>query len=188
MLPFLGILIALQLGYGFVLAKSLTITLGEWFNPQITSSTSRELLFKKSNIYNYGHLPFDEILFDTTLFQNKYYRFPSSYWIEEINEIAIADEYDEEKSTHPNPDARKEKILNLIKGTLNSNKGSYYQIGGEELFTYIRNVARFEIAKTLLLEHKYKKAVYHTYLLQREFKDNEYLDEIMSFALYYLNS
>lgn len=151
----------------------------------LKSSYSSESIERVFDILKYSYLPFDDIEFDKTLFQNEFYKFPQDYWLEEANPIQFDDDYDEDKSTHPSPDKRKKKISHALKNNTSSEDKQKYLVGDKDYFKFMRDVARFEVAKTFVREKQYKEAFYHSYLLSKKFKDNKYLNRMMSLALYY---
>ena len=70
-------------------------------------------LFKKTNysaeaaqgvfdVLLYSYLPFDEVEFDTTFFDDGSYNFPSEFFIDTVSVITAEEDYDDEESTHPN--------------------------------------------------------------------------------------
>lgn len=151
----------------------------------LKSAYNAEGVTRVFDVLKYSYLPFDDVPFDTTYFQNEHYEFPSSYWMNEIKQIAVDEDYDATKSTHPSTEERKGKVLSKIEGLEIDAKSDYY-MNSKTQFTFMQKTARFELCKTLLYEGRYEQAIYHIYLLQRQDPSNYYLDKSMTFALYYL--
>lgn len=152
----------------------------------LNSDYSTEGIERVFDILKYSYLPFDDVEFDKTLYQDNYYKFPDDYWVEELNPIATEQEYNEKKSSHPSPDRRKSKIKSRISASTDDSQKSKHLVLDKAYFLYMRNVARFEVAKVLLYEEDYATCIYHTFLLSKEFNNNAYLNEMQTLAFYYL--
>ena len=54
------------------------------------------------DVLQYGYLPFDEQVFDTTFFNAPYFQMPGEYFMSEVDPITARDDYNDSLSTHPN--------------------------------------------------------------------------------------
>lgn len=131
--------------------------------------------YSSAEIYNsfdvlmFSHLPFDEIKFPLDYFNSPLFYIPESEFTKEVYPIKMDEEYDDEHSTHPSIDKRKEAIRPLLEESF--GQGSSF-MGEVSDFITIRNYARFESVRTSLLEMEFSRALYQLFLLEREFSDN----------------
>ena len=135
------------------------------------------------DVLKYSYLPFDDIKFDTTYFENDYYQFPDEYTLAELNPISphgMEDEDEDILKTHPETEERRETILEEIniKELKDKTKKIYIVSTGKE-FKKIQNICRFEMPRMYLLHGYYEMAFYNVYLLENlGFKNNIYLDKL----------
>ena len=73
-------------------------------------------LLSAFDVLMYSYLPFDEEPLPKNYFNSPRLFIPESYFPELINPILAEEDYDDNKSSHPNIQKRKEAILNEIKG------------------------------------------------------------------------
>lgn len=126
------------------------------------------------DVLMYSYLPFDEIDISLSYFQQSDSLFlPPSLFPDKKYEIQAIEDEDDSKSTHPNIKTRKEAIQKALE---DSNKwGIEANFQGDEKFTYIRNIARFEAIRNDIIEANYGDAVYSIFLLERDFPESMYL-------------
>lgn len=137
------------------------------------------------DILKYGHLPIDEVKFDKSFFENDGFIFPNSYTLKEITQINTDDEEDNEKSSHPALPYRRDLLAKMIKDKSNQGKRDF--VVGEAEFTYIRNMARFELCRLQLLDEDYNNAIYNSYVLLKEFPNNKYLLKTIGHSLFWIS-
>ena len=65
-----------------------------------------------------------------------------------------------------------------------SHKGGASFIQPESLFLRIRTLARFECINLLLTTHDYGESFFNSYVLQKEFPNNEFLEQAIVASLY----
>lgn len=135
--------------------------------------------YKKSELLStfdvlmYSYLPFDEVALPKDYFNTDLIFIPEIYFPETVNPILAEEEYDDDKSTHPNIRKRKKAILEVI--------GEYQDWGSKEFivdqaeFEKVRKIARFEGVHRDLLDGNYADALYSIFLLEREDPDSRYL-------------
>jgi hypothetical protein len=149
------------------------------------SGYSYSAIARVFDILKYGHLPIDEVPFDKSFFENPGFSFPVSYKLAELTPINTADEEDNEESSHPALPFRRDILEKMIKTRSAEGKKDY--VIGESEFTYIRNMARFELCRLQLLDEDYNNAIYNSYVLLKEFPDNPYLLKIIGHSLFWIS-
>ena len=153
-------------------------------------------LFKKTNysiadaqgvfdVLLYSYLPFDEVEFDTTFFDDESYNFPNEYFIDTVSAITAEEDYDDEESTHPNIKKRRDAMLIAAKEIKEEGRQTF--IVGEEKFRYIQKLCRFQGCEIYLSDIEYEDAIYQAYLLLLEDSTNQYLKNVITQALYGLS-
>jgi beta-barrel assembly-enhancing protease len=121
----------------------------------------------------YSYLPFDEVPFPYTYFNSDLTYIPETFFPDKQYEIKAIEDYDDSKSSHPNIKKRKDEASRLISEY--RNWGDHVFQLGEERFTYIRNLCRFESVRTDVADAKYGDALYSIFLLEKEFPNSHYL-------------
>jgi hypothetical protein len=128
--------------------------------------------YKKSELLSafdvlmYSYLPFDEVPFPKDYYNTERLFIPESYYPESINPILADEDYDDEKSTHPNIRKRKDAITEAIKEY--ENWGNKEEVLPLEEFRKIRKIARFEGVHRNLVDCEYAHALYSIFLLEKE--------------------
>lgn len=133
------------------------------------------------DVLQYSYLPFDEISFDKTFFNDDYLKIPNEFFLDSIYPIVIKENYDDSESTHPNIIKRKERVENNLK---DKKGGGKLFIISEEEFYKVRNISRYELLRLNLLDRNYPKALYNSYLLSLENPDDKYIETSIAKALY----
>lgn len=134
------------------------------------------------DILKYSYLHFDEIPFDTTYFEGNNYEFPDGYFLSEVSDIKIDDDFEEEKSTHPSAESRQKAIRNTIEKSNLTGKSNF--LLPEDRFHEIRKLCRYENTRQFLLSSRYSKAIYNSYLLEKTYGPSVYTRESIGYALY----
>mgnify|MGYP000390610305 CR=1 FL=1 len=153
-------------------------------------------LFKKTNysiaeaqgvfdVLLYSYLPFDEVEFDTTFFDDESYNFPQQYFTDTVSTITAEEDYDDEESTHPNIKKRRDAMLIAAKKIKEEGRQTF--IVGEEKFRYIQKLCRYQGCEIYLSDIEYEDAIYQAYLLLLEDSTNQYLKNVITQALYGLS-
>jgi len=154
-------------------------------------------LYKKSNyslqavegvfdVLLYSYLPFDEVEFNKTYFNNGRYVLPDELFLDTLSAITAEEDYDDEESTHPNIKKRREAIYSAIE-TLNDDNRKYF-IQPEDEFRRVQDLCRYEGCDIYLNDLRYEDAFYQAYLLQLDDPDNPYLKKVMAQAIYGLSA
>jgi len=137
---------------------------------------SESELLATFDVLTYSYLPFDEIRIPKDYFNNEFVFLPEKYFPKEINEIKVDENYDDSKSSHPNIRKRKNAIIRELENYSNW-KNNIFNLP-EERFYKVRNIARFESVRLDILNHKFGKALYSIFVLERNFPDNVYLHRL----------
>lgn len=137
---------------------------------------------KAFDVLQYAHLPFELVEFKKHFLESENMKLPAGYFLKEVSSIRNNASEDDTKSTHPNTAKRKSAIEELIKAR--DNAGRVNNILGEEQFSYIRDLARFECCRLYLKNRDYPNALYAAYILREKYPDNKYLAQVISKSLY----
>ncbi|MCA6444444.1 MAG: M48 family metallopeptidase [Bacteroidetes bacterium] len=134
------------------------------------------------NLLKYSYLPFDEVEFKKSFFEDSNFVFPKDYFLAETAPINDNEDIDDKRCTHPNIKKRKESA-NATLGSIDDT-GRQKFIVGQNQFYYIRELARFELCKLELIEREYIPCIYNCYLLLKKYPNNVYLKECIAKSLY----
>lgn len=136
------------------------------------------------DVLQYSYLPIDNIPFDTN-----YYNLPTldlglNYLKpEDINRIAVDENYKESKSTHPKCINRRSEIYSHIEDNGYDGNGEKFHFS-QERFNRIRDYARFEVVYEQILSGEIAEALYNIYILRRKYPDNKFLKQSEAFCFY----
>ncbi|MGB0177077.1 MAG: M48 family metallopeptidase [Owenweeksia sp.] len=142
-------------------------------------SYNKEAPYETMDILQYAELPFDEFAFPKDFFDTKHLKFPEEYHLGETALITASDDYDDENSSHPNLENRRQALSSVVSG----NSGGVNFIISEKTFFHCRQLARFELSRLHLLERNYPLAIYNSFLLLRQDSTNRYLRLTIAKAL-----
>lgn len=131
----------------------------------------------------YSYLPFDEEKFDFNYLKNEDFVFPEKLLMDSTQFIKTRDEVDDSKSTHPNVKNRKKATYKYFKKMQGKTDHKKSYLGSHEEFEYVRDIARFEVIRQNLIEHRYDRAIYNCYLLNKDYPNNLYLKKCLIMAL-----
>lgn len=146
---------------------------------------SSEAIFTTFDVLMYSYLPFDEVEFPKTYFNNDYFYAPEFLFPDKKFEIKAEEDYNDEFSSHPNIKKRKEAVGAIIDGFSDWSDQSF--IVDRAAFMEVRNIARFESVRTDIIDGSYPDALYSIFLLEREFPKSTYLNRMKAHAWYGLN-
>lgn len=135
------------------------------------------------DVMQYSYLPFDEVAFEKTFFEDENLKLPEDYFLKETKSISNDDNFDDSKSTHPNVRKRKQALMPRVEAAGNDG-GKRKYIVSESEFKRIQTISRFEMCRLYLLGREYPDAIYASYLLQKKYPNSLYLKKTMGKALY----
>ena len=136
------------------------------------------------DVLQYAYLPFDDIKFEKSYYENGYFSFPDNYKLDNITPIKGRDDYDDTLSTHPNIKKRRESMQEIIKKYDNANRQAFIQ--SKDKFIYVKKLARFECINIFIVEQEYDQALYNSYIMLKEYPNNFYLQKAMASSMYLL--
>jgi Zn-dependent protease with chaperone function len=135
------------------------------------------------DVLQYSYLPFDEQEFPRSFFEDGNLRFPKNYFLDKTASVKEDDNYDDQKSTHPNIRKRRANLNSRIEKK-EADSGRKKFIVSETAFRQTRDLARFETCRLFLQDLDYPNSIYSAYLLLRKYPANIYLHKIVAKALY----
>ena len=130
----------------------------------------------------YSYLPVDEIEFDTTFFNDEYFKISRDYLLKEQNEITAVEDYDDSEHYHPNIKKRRERFIDYIADN-EVEEGKKY-LFSKVKFKEIQNDARYELSNLHTINTYYCAAIYNSYILLQKNKDDIFLKRNIAYALY----
>lgn len=134
------------------------------------------------DVLKYSYLPFDDITFDKSFFENSTLKFPEGYILTQTKPIETKDiDDDDDRSTHPSIPERRDYTEKAIKKANNAGKSDY--IVGEGEFKKVREMARFELCRLYTLRQKYEAGIYTSYMLLKKYPNNLYLKKNIVYCL-----
>jgi hypothetical protein len=133
----------------------------------------------------YSYLPVDEVKFDTTFFNDKYFNLSSECLVKNKNNITAIEDYDDKNHTHPNIKKRREVFIEYIANN-EIEEGVKYK-HGENNFLEIQKAARYELSNLYVRNLDYTKSIYNSYLLLLRNPDDIYLKRNIAYSLYALS-
>jgi hypothetical protein len=151
----------------------------------LTSKYSTEGIDDLFDILKYSHLPYDLVPFKKDYFETKFLKFPESYFLanEDMTPIST-EERDDDESTHPNAELRKEKFLEKL-AQKNNPSTKKYLVGTAE-FLNTRQLCRHEISRMYLKNAQYEKAIYNSYLQLEDNPNDIFSKKVIGYSLYAL--
>ncbi len=133
------------------------------------------------DVLQYGYLPFDEVVFDTTRYNTPYYTVTAGSFLKTVAPITAREDYDDNLSTHPNLLKRR---LATTRQMASMEGGKKYVVTSEKEFDDLRMLARMECIREDLIDAEYASAYYNSDVLLKHNPKNEYLRYAMAQAIY----
>jgi len=125
------------------------------------------------DVLMYSYLPFDDVVFRRDYFNSELAYVPEVEFGTKTYPIKTNENYDDDNSSHPNIRKRKDAINEALR--LYDDWGTTVNNFGDERFTYVRQVARFESLRSNIIDAELCQALYSIYLLEAEFPNSIYL-------------
>ncbi len=157
-------------------ADGLELFLKSDYDPRVILNTF--------NILHYSYLPFEEVTFEKTFFEDEHFVLPKRYWLDTINQISPMRENaeDEKKSSHPSSSKRLAKLKSKVEG-LNQVDKKAFILPKQEFFD-IQEKARYQIPFLNLYAENFPEAIYTSHLLLQKYPDDIELKKVIAKALY----
>ncbi len=118
--------------------------------------------------HHFANIPMTKGLYSDYIF------IPDVYFSNEPYALKDDSEREDSMSTHPNISNRKDAIRSALNESARTSSGALF-IGSEKTFSKIRNIARFELLRSQLLNQDYLNALYSAEFLRNEFPNSLYL-------------
>ena len=144
------------------------------------SSYSTDSIERVFDVLKLADFPLYWSEFSKTKFESADYIFPDSLNLDIVKAIVVDENYDDSKSTHPNIKKRREAVHNKIGGSRFSEQ---YKVS-QSRFKLTKKIARYELCRELLLEHRFDESLALAMSLQNENPDSPYLKETVAKAYY----
>ncbi|HEY0742571.1 MAG TPA: M48 family metalloprotease [Chryseosolibacter sp.] len=144
------------------------------------SAYSKDSVAGIFDILNVADQPLMYTTFNKQPFEGGSYIFPEALVIERGKAVEILEDYNDSTLTHPNIKKRKERVTAKF---ANGRGGVDFKIS-KQRFQQIRKIARFELCRILLLEHRYAECIALAQSLQLEDPRSAFLRESIAKALY----
>lgn len=141
---------------------------------------SEDEILSTFDVLMYSYLPFDEVEVPNSYFSTEQMYIPDSYFATKKYPIKAEEDYNDERSSHPNIKKRKEAALEAAENYTDWGKVLYSQ--GESTFIYVRNLARFESVRTDIIDADFGEALYSIFILEKEFPESLYLQRMKALA------
>jgi beta-barrel assembly-enhancing protease len=132
------------------------------------------------DVLMYSYLPFDEVEVPNSYFSTDAFYIPDDYFATKKYPIKAEEDYDDDRSSHPNIKKRKDAAVEAAADY--SGWGSSVFTQGESRFYYVRNLARFESVRTDIIDASFGEALYSIFLLEKEFPQSVYLKQMKALA------
>ncbi len=130
-------------------------------------------------LYSYTH--FDSFNFDIKNYEEKKYKFPSNYQLNQTTPLVADENRDDNFSTHPNVRDRKKKIrVEIGSDTLH---GKDFVVSKNDFYS-IQKIARYDMARYYITQANFADAYYHALLIEKIYGGGVYIDKIKAIALY----
>jgi Zn-dependent protease with chaperone function len=134
------------------------------------------------DVLQYAYLPFAEIPFNKSYFEDDYLIFKDDYQLDSIQSISIEVDEDDEKSTHPSLPKRRIAAATVIKKNSNDNRVNY--LISASRFKDLQKRARYELLEYQLRDYAFYESFYNAYSLQKEFPEDLHLKKVIAKSLY----
>ncbi|MDP6909276.1 MAG: M48 family metallopeptidase, partial [Flavobacteriales bacterium] len=151
----------------------------------LTTPYGTSSLLNVFEVMRYAHLPFDDIPFDKSFFNEGYYQVDDSYFLNRVRPVETSGNGKSGHDTHPNPSERQQLMRSYLSRTNTSRKSNY--LVSEPEFHRLRELARFELSNLYLNANEPVKCVYNAFLLLQNHPNNDYLKKSIAHALYTLS-
>lgn len=134
------------------------------------------------DVLMYSYLPFDEVPFNKSYYNTPTCYVPNTLFSEKNFSITAQEDYNDEKSSHPNIKKRKEAVEKEIGNY--SDWGTGINLLGDDKFNLIRTICRFETIRTDILNNEYVDALYSIYILETIYPTSNFLIKMKAHCYY----
>lgn len=146
---------------------------------------SKDEIYGSFDVLIFSHLPFDEYKLNKDYFNTEYFYIPESIFSKKEYSINTDEDYDDEMSSHPNIQKRRDTVGYHINQYTNWSDSKF--ILDPKTFSDIRNICRFETVRARIVDGDLGYALYEIFVLEKEFPNSESLQAIKAHAYYDLS-
>lgn len=126
---------------------------------------SKDEIIPTFDVLMYSHLPFEDLAMTADYFRTEKLYIPESYFSSKSYPIKTNEDYNDQRSSHPNIRKRKDAAGEYASDYANWGKTTSFF--GDSTFRYIRQIARFETVRTDIIDGQFAHALYSIFLLER---------------------
>ncbi len=152
----------------------------EIYNKSVYNKDSIQNVF---NVLKYADLPLSWVYFNKRYYESGKYIFPDTLVVRKVDPIQAVEDYNDTLYSHPNIRKRREAIAVKFH---NAKGGKHFRLA-KTIFDKNRKLARFELCRLYLLEHRHIDAILLATSLQEEDPKSAYLKQTVAKALYGLS-
>ncbi len=152
----------------------------EIYNKSVYTKDSIQNVF---NVLKYADLPLSWVYFNKRYYESGKYIFPDILVVRKVDPIKAVEDYNDTLYSHPNIRKRREAIAVKFH---NAKGGKHFRLA-KTIFDKNRKLARFELCRIYLLEHRHIDAILLATSLQEEDPKSAYLKQTVAKALYGLS-
>lgn len=138
------------------------------------------------NTLRFDHTPIKEVEFDKAFFDVDAFKIPREFFLEKVDPIKVKQFGEDTYRTHPNVDARKDRLTWEIEQRENTDRKRY--LVSEEEFKIVQTLARFEEIDVEYHNEDFCSAIYNAYILLQEYPESEYLNVTIGKSLFQLST
>lgn len=155
----------------------------------LKSEYEPESVLKIFKILYYSDLPFSNLEFEKSFFQDDKYIFPSNLWLDTVQAIRpmvnssnLGEDKESVNASHPSSQERLAKMKERIRGLELGNKKSF--LISEKRFIEIQEKARYQLPFLNLYSENFPEAIYTSFLLLKKYPDDVELKKVIGKCLY----
>lgn len=131
-----------------------------------------EEIVKTFDVLIYSYLPFEELAFDKSYFNNEFMFVPENVFKHEVNEISAKSNYNDRLTSHPNIVKRTEELQTEVAKF--SNWGTTLNFE-EQTFQEVRDICRFEYIQNHIYSGESIDALYGIYIMENKYPNSRFL-------------
>lgn len=139
----------------------------------LKSEYSKEAPDRVMTMLHEAYIPYGRVEVGEDFLATSDFTLPHVFFRSEVTAISAEEDYFDETHSHPNIAKRREALDELLK---RMDGGSKHFIEPQEEFNALRELARFERVRELLLIGSYGDALYDIYVLKQQYPDSKFLN------------
>lgn len=148
----------------------------------LKSGYSPDQILKAFDQLYYSYLPFSNLPFSKTFFNNQDFTIPQIFFKNKPDSIIALQSDKDIYHSHPNIFKRKIAVKKILDAS-NVKKGELFFTEKDEVLKVI-DLAKFEVVRLQLLNKNYTEAIYSAYVLLKLYPENQFLLNSIAKSLY----